>query len=865
MPYGDDQYAPPDFSALRAWSTGAVYIFERGNDTQKWINNKKIVIDANTKLGSPKQSLGLSQEDRFGREVSLDGDYLAVRAVSDDSLGDGKRGSVYVLEKESSGWVVRQKASDLQTGFSDLALGNNFGYTIFLNGDELAVGVPPRDTNSDTGVAFTLGQNKDKSWAIKQKLGEELIDENSWQNYKITSSAEPVCDGSHTYGTASLLQRHPTIISTHKWICLRVKTVAGIYIYKKLELKPAWDIKVNQTSTIVSAVVAGANPKISAGDQFGTRISVDGDYLAITAAGDDTNEPNGNHGAVYIYKRFGFSWVLEYKIVGAGGMKTVTQSGHSAVTLYASISLDGDRLAVGTPYRTDNQGYTGAVWIYKRSGTEWFREHMIIDSFSGDFTTLDSYDYFGSSVSLDGDRLAIGAPGDNNSATVTDTGAVYIFKRTSTGWGATPEKVYEKDTNFTNLKASDKFGTSVSLNGDRLAVGAPYDDASNTVTDTGAVYIFKRSSTAWAATPEKVYEYDPSSFAILDGGDQFGQVVALDGERLFVGTPGDDGYLDGYSNAGAVYVFKRGSSGWAPLMERNFRRDTTPSGFRDLAAGDAFGSSLSVYGDLLIAGAPKDGSSKGEAYVFKRSGTSWSKVLAVVGDSDDLSGLESGDSFANSVAIGEHGFVVGAPLNDTGVTPNVVSDVGAAYFFDFIEGTWSLRQTFASFSIVDNSWESFKTSSSTPPDCDSEDSFTNTGSGAKRISISSSDKDYWVCFKVKDSNNVYYYYKYQIDFTPPTISVSGGSSPLANGDILTITSSATDLPAGAKWQYTEPAAASIVCSNVANGWKALADGDSGTAGIQLTVSGISSNKVKYCFRVTDRAGNIGYAGYSTGS
>ena len=135
------------------------------------------------------------------------------------------------------------------------------------------------------------------------------------------------------------------------------------------------------------------------------------------------------------------------------------------------------------------------------------------------FTTLETYDYFGSSVSLKGNYLAVGAPGDNATVSGTDyadSGAVYIFKRGNTGWGITPEKVYKKDSTFTSLKADDRFGEAVSLDGDRLAVGAPGDDAPSSQTDAGAAYIFKRTDTTWADTPEKVYEYNnPSTFIIF--------------------------------------------------------------------------------------------------------------------------------------------------------------------------------------------------------------------------------------------------------------------------------------------------------------------------------------------------------------
>ena len=176
--------------------------------------------------------------------------------------------------------------------------------------------------------------------------------------------------------------------------------------------------------------------------------------------------------------------------------------------------------------------------------------------------TIDGGDYFGHSVSLDGDRLAVGAGFDEgkNNATA-NAGAVYIFKRTGTTW-TLERKIENGSDRFNNLDASDKFGYSVSLDGDRLAVGAWYDDGKNNATaDAGAVYIFKRTGTTWAL--ERKIEDGSDGFNNLDANDKFGYSVSLDGDRLAVGAFNDDGKNNSTTNAGAVYIFKRTGTTWA--------------------------------------------------------------------------------------------------------------------------------------------------------------------------------------------------------------------------------------------------------------------------------------------------------------
>ena len=157
------------------------------------------------------------------------------------------------------------------------------------------------------------------------------------------------------------------------------------------------------------------------------------------------------------------------------------------------------------------------LFIYSNEPeTTWTLERKIEDGSDG-FTALDGGDKFGTSVSLDGDRLAVGAKyddGKNNST--TNAGAVYIFKRTGTTW-ALERKIEDGSAGFTALGSGDEFGHSVSLDGDRLAVGAICDDGKNNITyDAGAVYIFKRTGTTWAL--ERKIEDGSDGFTALDGG-----------------------------------------------------------------------------------------------------------------------------------------------------------------------------------------------------------------------------------------------------------------------------------------------------------------------------------------------------------
>jgi hypothetical protein len=183
----------------------------------------------------------------------------------------------------------------------------------------------------------------------------------------------------------------------------------------------------------------------------------------------------------------------------------------------------------------------------------------------------DAHDWFGESVALDGDTLIIGAEwesscttginGDQNNNNCLGAGAVYVFKRSGNTWA---QEAYIKAS---NSDAGDFFGRSVALDGDTLIISAEWesscatgingDQNSNDCQRAGAVYVFKRNENTWS---QEAYIKASNS----DVNDLFGISVALDGDTLVVGAPGEDSCATGINGdqdnndcfyAGAVYVY----------------------------------------------------------------------------------------------------------------------------------------------------------------------------------------------------------------------------------------------------------------------------------------------------------------------
>ncbi len=324
-------------------------------------------------------------------------------------------------------------------------------------------------------------------------------------------------------------------------------------------------------------------------------------------------------------------------------------------------------------------------------------------------------DWFGYSLALDGDTLAIGALQEDSNGTgvntgnqadnsAGDSGAVYVFVRNGDTW---TQQAYIKAS---NAGAGDRFGYSVALSGDTLAVGAIFEDSDATGVNgdqldddgvnSGAAYVFVRDGATWT---QQAYVKASNT----DSGDWFGSSVALSGDTLAVGATQEDSGATGVDqnqtietapDSGAVYVFVREGDVWT---QQAYVKASNTDSF------DAFGTSVALDGDTLAVGAHREASNakginpggeadnsatnSGAAYVFSRSGGSWSQQAFV-----KASNSEAEDQFGVSVALSGNTLVVGAPYEDsgaTGVNGNQTfdnrSNSGAVYVFVRNATTWT--------------------------------------------------------------------------------------------------------------------------------------------------------------------------------
>lgn len=212
----------------------------------------------------------------------------------------------------------------------------------------------------------------------------------------------------------------------------------------------------------------------------------------------------------------------------------------------------------------------------------------------------------------------------------------------------------------------DGFGWALAVDGNTVLIGAPGDDHPPDGDAAGSAYVFERSNGDWSQT---------TKFSAADGDTraQFGSSVALDRGTALIGEPGADESTG--ENVGAAYAFERSVDGWsqvATLVAENGD------------SGDRFGWSVALDGETAIIGANKDedpnGEGAGSAYVFEWSGGGWVQSGKLAADDG-----ESEDGFGWSVALDAGTALIGAP----GVEEPNGDKAGAAYIFEEKDGGWT--------------------------------------------------------------------------------------------------------------------------------------------------------------------------------
>ena len=389
----------------------------------------------------------------------------------------------------------------------------------------------------------------------------------------------------------------------------------------------------------------------AAGDEFGWSVAISGDTAIVGAPLKDDGCPidplssmirNCSTGSVYVLVRNGSTWTEQ---------ATLTASNVLAAFGW-SVSISGDTIIGGAQAEEIAGVLSGSAYVFTRSGTTWTQQAKLTASDAA------AGDEFGRSVSMSGDTAIVGAFRDNDAG--PDSGSAYVFTRSGTTW------TQQAKLTASDAAAGDEFGRSVSISGDTIIVGANSNDSVGP--DSGAAYVFTRSGTTWTQQA-KLTASDASA------GDFFGYSVSISGDTAIVGANLDD---DAGSSSGSAYVFVRSGTTWTQQAKLTAL---------DGATNDHFGHGVAISGDTAIVGSYWDddaGSGSGSAYVFVRSGTTWTQQAKLT-----ASDAAAGDFFGYSVSISGDTTIVGAPSYEVpGIGMQTVSFSGAYVFTRDTADNW---------------------------------------------------------------------------------------------------------------------------------------------------------------------------------
>lgn len=391
-------------------------------------------------------------------------------------------------------------------------------------------------------------------------------------------------------------------------------------------------------------------------DQYGYGVDIDNDTAIVGSLRDRQGASNDRTGSAYIYVRNDANvncietgtmdpWCQQAKLVAG-------DAGHND-RFGIGVTIDGDTAVVGSRQDDDGGSNTGSAYVFVRTGTTWNQQAKI----NPDDPTI--FDRFGTFVALEGDTLVVGTvPSEQDGVS---KGSAYIFTRSGAIW------TQEAKLTAADGEVGDGLGQIVDISGDAVILSASGDDDMGD--HAGAAYIFVRN-TAALSCPETL-TVDPwceqAKLTASDGtaGDTLGGRVSLSSNTAVVGAPFGSGVVAG---SGAAYIFTRSGTTWTE-QAKLFASDGN--------AGDNFGFGTALSGDTAVIAA--DGDSDlfilaGSAYVFTRSGGTWSEQTPKLFASDGL----SYEFFGWNVAISGDTVIAGAPR------PFLPSfrGPGSAYIFD---------------------------------------------------------------------------------------------------------------------------------------------------------------------------------------
>ncbi len=397
-----------------------------------------------------------------------------------------------------------------------------------------------------------------------------------------------------------------------------------------------------------------------------------------------------------MFLKFKFILIPLFLLTSAvSDQKIIAEDGDAGDTFGYAVKINHEWVAISANQDEPNGNSSGSVYLYE-----------LIDNLIGDeykiFPEDGSYnDFFGKAIAMSDDYLIVSSVYDDENG--YKSGSVYVFSFENGEWLQT-QKIYPVDGS-----PYDRFGYSLDLNSNFLAIGAIFDDEE--VDDAGSVYIYKLVNSEWIFY-SKIYSnymlpgndfgrslsinedylavhYKNMSIDLIEQGvvdiykfegdncfflqtisapdansyDYFGISLDIDAEILIIGSYYDD---DIYNNSGSVYIYDIHDGYF------QYKQKLVPD---DVYANDNFGISVSINDNWLAVGSIDDdnGINSGSTYIYTIENDSFNLKSKILPDDGN-----EFDQFSNSVDIFDNSIIIGSKFDD-----DLGQDSGSAYFYNF--------------------------------------------------------------------------------------------------------------------------------------------------------------------------------------
>ena len=558
----------------------------------------------------------------LGRSVAVDGNFAIVGAPY-GGANQKTCGTATIYEKNASTGNWDELKIIFPSDFSD-DLG--FGVSVDISGSYIIVGAARSLTSENIG---------ESAYIFEQNSGGV----NNWGEVKKLTSSDGLLGD--FFGYCVSIDNELAVVGAY-----RNNGTGSVYIFSKD------NGGINNWGELKKLSSINARN----GDYFGFSVSIYGDNILIGSSGD--NSSTGiDTGSAYIFSK-------DYNgLNNWGELKKITASDESDGFRYFgySVSIDADKAIIGAYQRSGIETFDGGAYVfYKDQGglENWGEVKLIVPSIR------EKNGHFGSSVSIKGDLVLVGAYGSENA---------FLFSRNDGGsdnWGEIQF--------FDNISGqdSDQFGISVALDDDIL-VGAPRDNEKGY--RGGKFYFYQKDlnqSNQWNFTQDITV----SSSAIED---HFGRGVSVDDDVIVVGSRENDG-------KGYLHIFRKDLNGidqWG--LEKEILID-------DIITNTEEGYKVDVCGEYVVL----------STYSQRRLSTQTDSKIFVY--QQDVGGVK------NWGLVKELTSSLGANANNVGASVSISNNIiiatgpsvnvgqGAAYIFEKDMGginNWGLRKEIISSDI----------------------------------------------------------------------------------------------------------------------------------------------------------------------